>query len=123
MYRMIELPDDRRGRIWQRLHSEVFVFAAAYRFSAELLSDFLGVIFGTALAIALRAIRKRDPKTLHFALTMFPSRTASPREISQLTTAQLNSRFPNPHMRPRLISGDLASAARQMAPDLMYVTS
>jgi len=58
----------------------------------------------------------RAPFLDHLALTTLPTLTASPRPISHFTQAGENIRFPNAHIPFLLnVSGDLASAARQMA--------
>lgn len=62
---VIQLPDHGRGGVGQRLHREVFPRAAADGLAGKLLSNDLCVVFGIALAIALRIVRERDPKTLH----------------------------------------------------------
>jgi hypothetical protein len=63
--RVIELPDDGIGRVGERLHREVLVLAAADLLAAEFLGDLLCVVIAAALAITLRAVSERDPKSVH----------------------------------------------------------
>jgi hypothetical protein len=65
MNRVIQLPDHRLGRVWQRPHGEVFIRTTANGFPTDLLRNFRSIKFTFPFAVTLRAVCECYPISMH----------------------------------------------------------